>query len=124
MILVDIPAPFPENPYDNYHPVNLDSLKCCLTAAFCYYIGRHIKKAVMDEVDVKIVATRVQKILAMMVLSRNLFSNNVAETSENMNLVFGSCFRDIGIEEPTIPQFICPAKLSSSCEKTLALLMV
>jgi len=78
----------------------------------------------MDEVDVKIVATRVQKILAMMVLSRNLFSNNVAETSENMNLVFGSCFRDIGIKEPTIPQFICPAKLSSSCEKTLALLMV
>ncbi|KAI4671441.1 uncharacterized protein J4E88_009106 [Alternaria novae-zelandiae] len=86
-ILVDIPAPFPENPYDNYHPVNLDSLKCCSTAAFRYYIGRHIKRAVMDEVDVRIVATRVQKILAMMVLSRNLFSDNVAETRENMNLL-------------------------------------
>ena len=51
----------------------------------------------MDEVDVKIVATRVQKILAMLVLSRNLFSNDVAETRENMNLVFDSCFRDICI---------------------------
>ncbi|KAI4677412.1 uncharacterized protein J4E84_009097 [Alternaria hordeiaustralica] len=64
-VLVDTPAPFPENPYDNYHPANLDSLKCCSTAAFRYYIGRHIKKAIMDEVDVKIVATRVHKILAI-----------------------------------------------------------
>jgi len=46
----------------------------------------------MDEVDVKIVSTHVHKILAMLVLSRNLFSNDVVETIGNMNLVFGSCF--------------------------------
>ena len=57
----------------------------------------------MDEVDVKIVATRVHKILAMLVLSSNLLSNDVVETRGNIELVFGSCFRDIGIEEPTIP---------------------
>jgi len=96
-ILVDIPAPFPENPYGNYHPSNLDSLKCCSTTAFRYYIGRHIKKPIMDEVDVKIVATRVHKILAMLVLSRNLFSNDVADNRENTNLIFGSCFHNIGI---------------------------
>ena len=74
----------------------------------------------MDEVDVKIVATRVHKILAMLVLSRNLFSNDVADNRENTNLIFGSCFHDIGIYEPAIPYLICSAKLSISWEKTLA----
>ena len=46
----------------------------------------------MDEVDVKIVATRIHEILAMLILSRNLFSDDVVETRGNMNLVFGSCF--------------------------------
>jgi len=56
-----------------------------------------MKKPIMDEVDVKIVATRVHKISSMLVLSRNLFSNDVAEARVNMSLVYGSCFRNIGI---------------------------
>jgi hypothetical protein len=80
--LIDVPPPFEDNPYDLYHTSNIDSLKCCSTKAFRYYVGRHVKKSNMDELDVRIVAISVQKILGMMVLSRNLFSKVIGEDGD------------------------------------------
>ncbi|KAH6865014.1 hypothetical protein BKA58DRAFT_423478 [Alternaria rosae] len=69
-VVKDVPALFDENPYDLYHPDNLNSIKCLSTVAFRHYTARHLIKSQMEDVDGRIVAERVKKILEMLVLSK------------------------------------------------------
>lgn len=85
-IVKDVPPPFEEIPYNLYHPDNLNSIKCCSTVAFLYYIARHILKSQMEDVGRRIVAERVKKILEMLVLSKNLFSTVIHEAGKDMDL--------------------------------------
>ncbi|KAI4614180.1 hypothetical protein J4E80_006871 [Alternaria sp. BMP 0032] len=86
IIVRDVPAPFKENPYDLYHPQNLNNIKCCSTTAFRHYIARHVTKTQMEDVDRRIVAERIKIILDMLVLSRNLFTMVTDEAGNEVSI--------------------------------------
>ena len=73
LLSADTEPPFEENPYDEYHPDNLNKLRCCTTRAFRWYITPHLSK-VMQQSDLKIVGQRVKVILDILFLSRSLYS--------------------------------------------------
>ncbi|KAH7096015.1 P-loop containing nucleoside triphosphate hydrolase protein [Paraphoma chrysanthemicola] len=70
---VDTEPPFDENPYNMWHPDNMNRIKCCTTKAFRYYILPHLSKNASDS-SRAIAAFRVQIIIKMLFLSRSLFS--------------------------------------------------
>jgi hypothetical protein len=73
---MDTEPPFDDNPYDLYHPENLNKLRCCSVKAFDYYIARHMSRN-MKENDHLLVGQRVKVILEILFLSRSLYSETV-----------------------------------------------
>lgn len=70
--------PFEENPYDYYHPDNENSIRCCTTRAFRYWVKPHLSAKMVDQ-DRELVSRRVKLILDQLVLGRNLFSETALE---------------------------------------------
>jgi hypothetical protein len=61
LTMVDMAPPFEEDPYDMFHPEDLNSVKCCSVAAWRYYGKRHLTKRLLSNQDGALIAERVRK---------------------------------------------------------------
>lgn len=63
-----VTAPFNENPYDMFHPSNLNNARCLTPQAFEYYVGSHIRAG---ETATPLVSHHMSAIMSLLMLSRN-----------------------------------------------------
>ncbi|KAJ8107024.1 hypothetical protein OPT61_g9149 [Boeremia exigua] len=93
--------PFSENPYDMYHPNNANSIRCCTTKAFRYWVKPHLTPKTIEE-DRTLVPRRVKLILDQLVFGRDLFSKTIPEDGSTVQVAQDIPNANIVTQEPKL----------------------